>query len=164
MSLDASPTPNSPRIPAWTLGDRLRKARVVAEVRVDEMAEHLDVSPDTVTNYEKDKTRPRRSVLMAYANRCNVPLGWIEAGDGFDMAAQEVDATQGRASGGRAPRSSTPDVLSGCRTNKVIDMWPDPLGDSTEPCRLAARGRRYPASPTPRAKDTDPVARLAGAR
>lgn len=80
------------------MGDRLRKARVSAEIRVDEMAAHLGVSPDTVTNYEKDKTNPRRAVLLAYANQCNVPLGWIEDPDfGAEVIAAGRDERRGVA-------------------------------------------------------------------
>lgn len=92
MAQEAPPT-TPYRIPTWTLGDRLRKARITAGISVGEMAAHLGVSPDTVTNYERENTTPRRAVLMAYAEKCNVPLGWIED----DNYQAEVVELAGRA-------------------------------------------------------------------
>jgi transcriptional regulator with XRE-family HTH domain len=67
--------------PAWTLGDRLRKARRTAGLSVDVMAHELGVTDRTVQNYESDRTPPKRSALLAYAQLTGVPLWWLEGDD-----------------------------------------------------------------------------------
>lgn len=68
------------RVPEWTRGERLAKARREAGFTVPEMAELLGVSEKTVYNYERD--RPiRRSVLIVWASRCHVDYGWLETGE-----------------------------------------------------------------------------------
>lgn len=68
--------------PVWTLGDRLRKARLDADVTSKEMASVNGVSPNTVTNWENGHTKPARSVVLAYALRTGVPVWWLEGKDG----------------------------------------------------------------------------------
>ena len=46
------------RIPTWTLGDCLRKARTEAHVSTEGLAAELGVSRNTITNYETGKTIP----------------------------------------------------------------------------------------------------------
>lgn len=43
-------------IPAWTLGDRLRKARTAAGITTDEMARDIGRTVRTISNYENDST------------------------------------------------------------------------------------------------------------
>lgn len=65
----------------WTLGDRLAKARRMADLSVQDMADALGVSRNTVTNYERGHTDPARGVLIAYASVTGVPMWWIEGLD-----------------------------------------------------------------------------------
>lgn len=67
-------------IPQWTVADRLRKARIAAGLEQAELARDIDVSRNTVHNYETEKVAPRRIVLRAWALRTGVPLEWIETG------------------------------------------------------------------------------------
>lgn len=77
-----SENPMQVHIPAWTLGDRLRKSLRDAGVSVQEMAEHLDVSRNTIGNWLSDRTgRPSRSALMVWAMRCGVPFEWLLTGE-----------------------------------------------------------------------------------
>lgn len=46
-------------IPEWTLADRLRKAREMAELDQAQMADRIGVSRRSVINYEKANTDPR---------------------------------------------------------------------------------------------------------
>lgn len=64
-------------IPVWTLGDRLRKARVTAGLSVDAMADLLDVSRNTISNYEAERSHPRRATLIVWAQETGVPLSWL---------------------------------------------------------------------------------------
>ena len=68
------------RVPEFTLGDRLRKAREWAGVSTDEMAEVIDVSARTIGNYENDRTPVRGPVMSEWALRTGVPVEWIRTG------------------------------------------------------------------------------------
>ena len=71
--------------PTWTTGDRLRKARELAGISSIEMAEHLGVSRNTVTNYEHDNTRPPLMAIRAYAAETGVPIEWLIGEDDADL-------------------------------------------------------------------------------
>ena len=67
-------------VPAWTVADRLRKAREHAGLEQAQLAADLGVSRNTVGNYEGGKVTPRRPVLVSWALRTGVPLSWLETG------------------------------------------------------------------------------------
>lgn len=79
-------------IPRWTLGDRLRKAREYAGVSREELADDLDVTPRTISNYETDHSRPRRPVIRLYAMRCGVSFDWL-VGDAFHPEGDNLRVT-----------------------------------------------------------------------
>jgi transcriptional regulator with XRE-family HTH domain len=58
----------------FTLGDRLRKARVRAGLDQTELAQRIAVSRGTVSNYElgHGKRPPKTLVLRAWAHECGV--------------------------------------------------------------------------------------------
>lgn len=60
--------------------DRLAKALRLAAITSNEMADHLDVSRTTISNYINGRTQPKRSVLRDWALRTGVPLEWLETG------------------------------------------------------------------------------------
>lgn len=60
--------------------DRLAKALRIGGISSNEMAEHLDVSRTTISNYINGRTEPKRSVLRDWAMRTGVPLEWLEDG------------------------------------------------------------------------------------
>jgi transcriptional regulator with XRE-family HTH domain len=64
-------------VPQWTLGDRLRKAREHAGLKQTEMAEEIGIGRSSIINYESDKAKPPRPVLVAWALRCAVPYEWL---------------------------------------------------------------------------------------
>jgi len=76
MSEQATPG----NIPAWTIGDRLRKALDVADVSVQDMAAYLEVSRNTVGNYINDHVRIPGPALKLWAMRTGVPLEWLRTG------------------------------------------------------------------------------------
>lgn len=65
------------RIPVWTLGDKLRKARLDAGLDQRELAAELGIARNSVMTYESGKTAPRRPVLLAWAMRTGVSLDWL---------------------------------------------------------------------------------------
>lgn len=86
------------QVPSWTLGDRLRKARTFAGLEQAELAAELGIARNSVANYELGHTRPRRPVLLAWAMRTGVSLGWL--------TEEERPRPDGDA--GWAPRGSNP--------------------------------------------------------
>jgi transcriptional regulator with XRE-family HTH domain len=64
-------------VPEWTLGDRLRKARVHAGLDQAVLATDIGISRNTVRNYEAEHVKPRRPVLLAWAMRTGVSLAWL---------------------------------------------------------------------------------------
>jgi len=79
------------RVPDWTIGDRLSKALRSSGIGVQEMAQSLGLSRNTLTNYLHDKTRVPRPTLILWAMRTGVSLSWLETGippeDGDDPDA-----------------------------------------------------------------------------
>jgi transcriptional regulator with XRE-family HTH domain len=62
---------------AWTMGDRMAKARKVLGLTQAEMADRLEVSRQSVVNYENDHTRPYRRTLRQWAEITGVTTEWI---------------------------------------------------------------------------------------
>jgi transcriptional regulator with XRE-family HTH domain len=69
--------PQTGEVPAWTLPDRLRKARTHANLSQQELAVQLGISRYTVVNYESGRIQPGRSMLLAWAMICDVDAGWL---------------------------------------------------------------------------------------
>ena len=65
------------RVPAWSLGDRLRKAREIAGFTQQELADQIGVARASVVNYETGRTEPNRPVLFSWATACQVDFGWL---------------------------------------------------------------------------------------
>ncbi len=65
------------RIPEFTLGERLRKCREDAGQGVSELAASLNVTRQTVRNWEANRIEPRLSVLRFYAEIANAPVAWL---------------------------------------------------------------------------------------
>lgn len=69
-------------IPQWTLGDRLRKARVHNGLDQSEMARKLGVAQTAVAKWEADQRRPRDllAVVDHWAEITGVPREWLMFG------------------------------------------------------------------------------------
>ena len=65
----------------FTLGDRLRKAREVANISASEMAIHLGVHRNTISNFEHDHTEPKLVYLREWASVTGAPLEWLLGSD-----------------------------------------------------------------------------------
>lgn len=74
------PEPTGAVVPEWTLGDRLRKAREFRGWKQADMADYLETSVNTVTGYEKDRVKPKRVVINAWADACGVRRHWLHTG------------------------------------------------------------------------------------
>jgi transcriptional regulator with XRE-family HTH domain len=79
------------QLPSWTLGDRLRKARLHASLGTTaEMARRLHCHRNSVIGYESDRVRPPLDVVVRYSRLAHIPLDWF-VGD-YDPDIEEVDA------------------------------------------------------------------------
>ena len=65
---------------AFDLGDRLDKAMRVAGLSIDDMAEALDVSRNTIGNYRAGRTSPSKLQIKEWAMRTGAPLEWLMYG------------------------------------------------------------------------------------
>ena len=74
-------TQSETKRPAWTLGDRLAKARRSAGITTRDMAARLRVARQTVSNYEHDITRVPHAVVMVDADLTGVDETWLSEGD-----------------------------------------------------------------------------------
>jgi hypothetical protein len=77
MSHQATEQARRADIPVWTLADRLRKSLEHAGVDVDEMAQYLEVHPNTIRNWTRGRTRPRASEVTLWAMRTGVSREWL---------------------------------------------------------------------------------------
>lgn len=66
--------------PAFTLGDRLRKARELTGATQHEFADMIGVSHQTITNAEKGHRRVRRITLNAWSLATGVSVEWLTTG------------------------------------------------------------------------------------
>lgn len=89
-----SETSTVANVPQFHMGDRMRKALDYADVSVQQMADELDVSRGTVSNYMALRTQPNRATIRVWALRCGVPFEWlahgVEADSGPDDPSEQV--------------------------------------------------------------------------
>lgn len=73
--------------PKFDLTDRLRKAREVAGMSQDQLAERMGVSRSTVSNYEAGvTTNPRRIVIKGWAEETGCDYDWLMFGEEAPIA------------------------------------------------------------------------------
>lgn len=77
---DAAPSASG-AIPAFTMGDRLRKAREQTGMTTRNFAETMGVSQSTITNAENDNCKTRRITLLMWSQVSGVPVQWLETGE-----------------------------------------------------------------------------------
>ena len=66
------------RYPAWTTGDRIRKARTIAGMTQDEFAAHIGTKEGTLAAWETDRSLPRNIVAVAKRIEAltGIPAAW----------------------------------------------------------------------------------------
>lgn len=87
-------TQSSERVPHFTRGDRLRKARSLIGLNTRDFAHEIGVSHGTITNAENDKS-VRPITLKQWAVRTGVPLEWLEHGDRPTSPDEPIRGTHG---------------------------------------------------------------------
>ena len=74
--------PSTYRIPQFDQADRMRKSLRDTAIGVQEMADYLEVSRNTVSTWINGRVPPSSQTLRLWAMRCGVPLEWLR--DGID--------------------------------------------------------------------------------
>ena len=87
------------RYPAFTMGDRLRKARELTGMDRKEFAETIGIHRDSLAKYEADKQPPRPPVVAAWALSTGVDVGWLRTGVASEEGPDEPS--------GQSPRKIT---------------------------------------------------------
>lgn len=82
------------RTHAFTVGDRLRKAREVAGYDQRTFEEATGISRGTISAYELGKSTPRRAFLSIWATQTDTDLNWLMTGEATEIREPE-DTTGG---------------------------------------------------------------------
>jgi len=69
-----------PDVPQWDTADRTRKALRTAGIGVQEIADYLEVSRTTVSNWINGRIDPPPPVMRLIAMRCGVSYEWLRHG------------------------------------------------------------------------------------
>lgn len=69
-------------VPQWDTADRMRKALRTASISVQEIADYLDVSRNTVGNWINGRISPSTQTLRLWALRTGVSWTWLRDGTG----------------------------------------------------------------------------------
>lgn len=72
--------PEGRRIPPSTLGSRLRDARTWRRLEQAQLAEALDVSRATISNYENGVSKPSKLQVAAWAVVTDTDVDWLRTG------------------------------------------------------------------------------------
>lgn len=65
------------RIPTWDTADRMKKALREADLGVQEIAEYLGVSRNTVSTWINGRIEPSKQTLRLWAMKTGVPFDWL---------------------------------------------------------------------------------------
>ena len=73
--------PAEGNVPQFDLADRLRKALRVADVPVQEIADYLGVSRNTVGSWINGRVVPTKAFVRLWAMRTGVSFEWLATGE-----------------------------------------------------------------------------------
>ncbi len=91
-----SEQPVTAGLPRWDLADRLCKSLRETNTSVREMAEHLDVSPRTISNWLSGRIEPSAKTVMVWALRTGIPYTYFCHGDLRSCDYAPAQVTSGR--------------------------------------------------------------------
>lgn len=77
-----------------TLGSRISQARESQGLTTSQLARRLGVKPQTLENWEQNKSEPRAEKLNRIAGLTQVPLTWLLAPESYDESESPVAITQ----------------------------------------------------------------------
>lgn len=104
-------------VPAWTLADRLRKARETSGMNQSTLGEVTGISRRSISSYESGEAQPKRPQLIAWAMATGVPLRWLENGE-----SPRQDGPDGGSSVSVLPRLDSNQQPSGYTEAQVISL------------------------------------------
>lgn len=93
-----------------TLGQRIRQARLAADLTQAELAGRIGIAPQSVVQWESGKNSPSRDNLMKAAKALDTPLQWLLYG-GRDERKGNFSALVDE--GGGVPMLSVEDAVAG---------------------------------------------------
>ena len=64
-------------VPEWDTADRMRKSLRAADIGVQEIADYLGVSRNTVSTWINGRIQPSTQTLRLWALRCGVDYTWL---------------------------------------------------------------------------------------
>jgi len=67
-------------VPEFDLADRMRKALRASDLHVQEIADYLEVSRNTVSTWINGRITPSAQTIRLWALRTGVPYGWLREG------------------------------------------------------------------------------------
>jgi transcriptional regulator with XRE-family HTH domain len=67
-------------VPEFTMGDRIRRARMNAGYKQQDIEDETGISRNSITAWEHDARMPSAALLRVLANYLNVPVEWIIQG------------------------------------------------------------------------------------
>jgi transcriptional regulator with XRE-family HTH domain len=82
----------------------MRKALRTASLGVNDMADYLEVSRNTVSSWINGRITPSGQTLRLWSLRCGVPLEWLRTGQ---VPSPEPSAQRGESDGSVKPRSDS---------------------------------------------------------
>lgn len=77
-----------------TLGSRIEQARDAKQYSPRQLARRIGVKPETLENWERDRSEPRADKLMKLAGILQVPMVWLLTGDTPEAYDRPVNPTQ----------------------------------------------------------------------
>ena len=80
MEMNAPMTTTKMDLPEWDLADRLRKSLEHRGLKVEDMAEFLEVHPNTVHNWLGRRAKPQATAVRVWAMRVDLPYEWVAHG------------------------------------------------------------------------------------
>lgn len=101
-------------VPTFDLADRMRRALRYADVGVQDMADYLEVSRNTVGNWINGHAQPSGATVRLWALRTGVSYRWLRDG--------ESPRQDGPDGGGQLPRLDSNQQPSGYSTAQVIAL------------------------------------------
>lgn len=106
-------------VPEFDIHDRLRKARDRVGLDQQTLGDEIDVSRNTVVNYENASTKRLKAiVLKQWALRTGVPYEWLTTGE---------EPPQAPDGGGQLPRLESNQQPSGYTPSRVAEASILPL-------------------------------------
>lgn len=157
MATQASPGRNF----EWTLGDRLAKSRRAADLTRAQMAERLNVSDQSIRNWESDVKDPRLVHLRAWANVTGVRLAWLTDGE------EPAEMPPGGGGGPRGPVGPPSPHARNPRSNLLVTSSKITKSGRNTPDGLPSRNPGKvsplvsPHSPSHPRRPVDPAKRAA---